>query len=109
MRAELNLSEEQKEKIKIVIQKYRPSIKSIAQTIVQNRHALHKAVLAEKRDEITIRKSAENLGKYIGDAALIASQIANDVRPILTAGQIDRIKQFNAKRTLLLTTGWMRW
>lgn len=94
LRSELNVSGEQKAKIKEVVQSQKPEIATAAKAVWEKHVALRSAVLADQPDEQVIRKASDDLGKAIGDAAVLASKVAGQVKPILTTEQREKIKQF---------------
>jgi Spy/CpxP family protein refolding chaperone len=98
LHAELDVTDEQRMEIKGIIEKHRPDIQPVAKTIVEKKRVLHDAVLAEKPDEDEIRKAGNNLGKAIGDVAVLASEIAKEIRPVFTEEQIELIEKSKEER-----------
>jgi Spy/CpxP family protein refolding chaperone len=97
LRSDLNISDEQRTQIRGLVQEHRAEIAPVAQKIVEKRRALRTAVLADKPDETAIRAAADDLGKAIGDAAVLASKVAGEVKPVLTQEQRDRIGKFRGE------------
>jgi Spy/CpxP family protein refolding chaperone len=93
LKSELNVTDEQHEQIHGIIVENKGDIAEVAEGIWRKRSALRDSVLAEKPDESTIRKAADELGDAIGDAAVLASKLAGRVRPILTDEQRERIEK----------------
>ena len=93
LRAEINLTDEQREKIKGVVAAHKTEILAEAKTVAERRRALRGAVLSEKPDEAAIRKAADDLGREIGNAAVLAAKIKGEVAPTLTAEQKDLVKK----------------
>ena len=98
LRSELNVTDEQRDQIRDIVKGHRTEIVPVAQKVVEKRRALRTAVLAANPDEKAIRAAADDLGKAIGDAAVLASKVAGEVKPVLTQEQRDRIGQFRAER-----------
>jgi len=98
LRAELNITEDQQAEIREIIKNHKSEILTVAEKFVEKKRALREAVLAEKRDEVAIRRAANELGKSIADVAVLASQIASEVRPVLSAEQIEKLKKFNTDK-----------
>jgi Spy/CpxP family protein refolding chaperone len=98
LRAELNITGEQRGEIRGVIQKHKGEFQPVAEKITEAKRNLRKAVLAEKPVESDIRKASEELGKSIGDAAVFASKIAVEVRPVLNKEQIALIDKFRDEK-----------
>jgi Spy/CpxP family protein refolding chaperone len=94
LKSELNVTDEQKAKIKETLKADKPEIAKVAKGVWEKRTALLNAVLAEQSDEQAIRKAADDLGKSIGDAAVVASKVVGQVRPVLTSEQREKIKKF---------------
>ncbi len=92
--ADLNVTDEQKAKIKEIVAPYKPEIAKAAKGVLEKRTALHDAVLAKDANEQVIRNAAEDLGKSIGDAAVLASKVVAQIKPTLTDEQREKIKKF---------------
>lgn len=93
LRSELNVSDEQKAKIKQTVEAKRPEIARAAKGVWEKRTALVDAVLADQPDERAIRKAADELGKAIGDAAVLAAKVTGEVKPVLTSEQRDLVRK----------------
>jgi Spy/CpxP family protein refolding chaperone len=87
LHSELNLTDQQKAKIKETVAAQKPEIAKAAKGVWEKRSALVDAVLADQPDQQAIRKAADDLGKAIGDAAILASKVAGEVKPVLTSEQ----------------------
>lgn len=92
LRADLNLTDQQRAEIKELLVSHKSDIAKAAKAINDKRCALRDAVLAEKADEAAIRAAADELGKAIGDAAVGASWLKQKIAAILTDEQKDLIK-----------------
>jgi Spy/CpxP family protein refolding chaperone len=93
LRSELNLTDAQKDKIKETLKAKKPEIAKVAKGVWDKRTVLANAVLADQPDEQAIRRAADDLGKAIGDAAVFASKVVGEVRPVLTTEQRDKIQK----------------
>ena len=93
LRSEMNVTDEQREKIKDVLVEHKPEIAEAAKGVWEKRSALRDAVLDNEADEAAIRRAADELGKAIGDAAVLGSKIRGQVAPILTDKQKELIKE----------------
>lgn len=96
LRSEMNLTDGQREKIKVVLVEHKPEIASAAKGVWEKRNALRDAVLDEKSDDAAVRKAADELGKAIGDAAVLGRKIRGQVAPILTDPQRKLVKECRA-------------
>jgi len=98
LRSELNLTDEQRSKLVATVKTHRDEIRPAVRDVVNKRRALRQAVLAQPSDPTAIRKAADDLGKTIGEAALLASKVIKEARQHLTDAQIERIRQFGEGR-----------
>ena len=93
LRSELNVTDEQRAKIREVLVSNKTKIAKVAKAVRDKKCALRDAVLADKPDEKAIRKAADELGKTIGDAAVGVSKLKAQIAPILTDQQRELIKK----------------
>ena len=96
LRSELNVTDEQRAEIKKIVVSHRSEIAAVAKPIVEKRRALREATLAENPNESTIRAAANDLGKSIGDAAVLASKVKPEVFKVLTPEQQKKVENFRA-------------
>jgi Spy/CpxP family protein refolding chaperone len=96
LHSELNLTDQQKDKIKEVVAAKKPEIAKVAKGVWERRSVLVDAVLADQPDERAIRKAADDLGKAIGDAAVLASNVAREVKPALNSQQRELMQKCRA-------------
>ena len=94
LKSQLNVTDEQREKIRATVAPHRAEITSAVKDIVVKKRALQGKVRADKTDEQSIRAAAGELGKSIGDAAVLAAKVRAEVVPILTDEQKKVIEQF---------------
>ncbi len=92
LREELNITEEQRAKVREVLKSHRDEIAPAAKAVWEKRTALRDAVLDDGTNEKAIREAADALGKAAGDAAVVAAKVAREVRPILTDEQQAKIR-----------------
>jgi Spy/CpxP family protein refolding chaperone len=93
LRAELNLTDQQRAQIREVLMAHRTEIAAQAKNVWEKRQALRNAAMADGSNEAAIRHAADELGKAAGDAAVLASKLHDKVAPILTAEQKAKIRQ----------------
>lgn len=96
LRAELGVTSEQRAEIRKIVQSHKSEIVAVAKPIVEKRRALREAVTAENPIESTIRAAANDLGKAIGDAAVLAAKIKPEVFKVLTPEQQKKVAEFRA-------------
>jgi Spy/CpxP family protein refolding chaperone len=106
LRSELGVTNDQKKKIVEIVKSHRDEIRPVVKTILEKRRALREAVVNKPGDETAIRSAATEMGKAIGDAAVLASKVVAQVKPVLTSQQIERIEKFRAD-TQKATTDWL--
>jgi Spy/CpxP family protein refolding chaperone len=94
LRSELDLSADQKQQIRSILESHKAEILQVLRPVVQKRQALRNAVIAPNADEAAIRAAADDLGHSIGDAAVLASKLRQQIAPILTDQQRQKIADF---------------
>jgi Spy/CpxP family protein refolding chaperone len=99
LRSEMNVTPEQREKIKAVVESYKPEIVKAARALHDAKKDLQAAVTAEPADEKRIRAASAGLGRAIGEAAVLASKVRAEVRPLLTPEQRALVDEFRAENT----------
>jgi Spy/CpxP family protein refolding chaperone len=98
LRTNLNVTESQRTQIHNAVRAHREEILPIARKLAARRQALREAVLAESPNEEAIRAAADDLADTIGDAAVLASKVVAEVKPILTEKQKQTLGQFHQDR-----------
>ena len=91
MSHELNLTDDQKSRIKDVLRSHVDEIKTQMQASSTARRALHDAVMAKPTDENAIRTAATQLGQAQADGAVLFARIRGEIDPILTDEQKARM------------------
>jgi len=97
LRAELNITDEQREQLKAIVQAHHDEIAQVVKKLVEKKQALRQAVMAQPADEDAIRAASNAVGKAVGDAAVLGSKIIDEARGVLTPEQLELIKQFLAE------------
>jgi Spy/CpxP family protein refolding chaperone len=95
--SELDLSTRQKQQIRDILVTHKPEIVAAIQPVVEKRRALREAVTAPVPDEKAIRAAADDLGHAVGDAAVLASKLKQQIAPILTDEQKRQIGDFRSQ------------
>ncbi len=93
----LDLSDDQKSRIKDVLRSHGDAIKTQMQTSATARRALHDAVMAQPTDEAAIRAAATQLGQVEGDGAVLFARIRTEIDPVLTDAQKTRLQALREK------------
>ena len=94
LRSEMDLTPEQRRQIKTIVQSHRKEIADVAKPLIEKHRALRDATLAPTMDEKAIRAAAEEMGKSIGDAAVLAAKIKAQVRAVLKPDQLQKLEEF---------------
>ncbi|MGD9632702.1 MAG: Spy/CpxP family protein refolding chaperone [Pirellulales bacterium] len=94
LRSELDVTAEQRDKIRGIVRSHKAELVSALRPIAEKRRALRDATLAENANDAAIRAAANELGKTIGDAAVVGSKIKAEVRTVLTPEQREKVDQF---------------
>lgn len=97
LRSELDLSEPQRQQIRTILTSHRQEIQKQAEAVWQKRTALRNKVLSPGSDEQEIRKAANDMAQQIGDAAVLASKLRNEIAPLLNETQQKRIQKYFAE------------
>jgi Spy/CpxP family protein refolding chaperone len=93
----LDLTDDQKVKIKVVLKSHADEIKTQLQASAAARQTLHDAVMAQPADENAIRAAAQQVGLTQGDGAILLAKIRREVEPILTSEQKEKVQTFQQK------------
>lgn len=98
LRSKLNLTEEQKAKIRDTVAAHKEEVIGLLKEVEEKSQTLRDAILDEMPTEETIRAAADQLGKAIGDAAVKASEMADELKKELTTEQREKIRKFREKQ-----------
>lgn len=98
LRSELDVTPQQRTRIRATLLEYRPDIVEVAQGVVQKRRALDETVRAEEVDEKAIRAAAAEFGAVLGDAAIVRAKIVGELRGVMNDEQIEAIKAFREEQ-----------
>jgi len=93
----LDLTEDQKSRIKDVLRTHADEIKAQMQASSTARRALHDAVMAQPTNEDAIRAAAAQVGQTQGDGALLFARVRTEIDPILTPEQKQKIQSFQTR------------
>jgi Spy/CpxP family protein refolding chaperone len=98
LRADLGVTEEQREEIRGIIEQQKGVMGPAVRAIIDSRRALGEAVIADPPDEAAIRAAAEQLGNAVAEAAVELSYVVPQVREVLTDDQIETLRSFREDR-----------
>ncbi len=94
LRSELNITGDQRKQIAALIKNRTNDIRPVAKDVFDKRVVLREVVLNKPGDEQAIMAAAKDLGTAIGKAAVLASTIVAEIKPVLTPEQQEHIKNF---------------
>ena len=87
LRSNMNVTDEQREKIRAIVESHKPEIVEVVKPIVAGKRALADAVGADNTDEAAIRAACGQLGRSLGDASVLAANVRKEVLTVLTQEQ----------------------
>ena len=94
--AQLNLTEQQKEQVKTILQDHREKAQGLAAQGRDAGRALREAV-ADGSDESTIRAKAADAAKVQADLAVFGAQVRKEILGVLTPEQQAKAKELRLK------------
>jgi Spy/CpxP family protein refolding chaperone len=94
LRSELDVTAEQRTQIREIVKSHRQELATVLKPVAEKRRALRNATLAEHPNEATIHAADDELGKAIGDAAVVGATIKAEVHHVLTPEQHEMISEF---------------
>jgi Spy/CpxP family protein refolding chaperone len=98
LRSDLALTDVQRMQVRELLVQHRAEIAATVKSVRDCRVELRDMVLRGDADEATIKAAADKLGTAIGDAAVKATKLRNDLAPILTDEQKARLREFVANQ-----------
>ena len=98
LKSDLNLTSDQKAAIATTLSAHKAEIAKALQPVIEKGRALRAATAADAPDEANIRTLADDLGRAIGDAAVVGAKVRREVKAAaqLTDEQAKRIADFHA-------------
>lgn len=99
LRSKMNVTDEQREKIRGIVESHKPRIVQAVKPIVTSKRALSEAVSAETTDQAAIRAACDQLGRSLGDAAVLGAQVRKEVLAVLTDDQRRLLDTFRSEVT----------
>jgi Spy/CpxP family protein refolding chaperone len=97
LKHDLNLTKEQKEKIKGIRKDFNTKILALRKKIQDNNKSLRKLMLTQY-SESELDKLADARGKLVADTVKIRFHFKKAVHEVLTSEQKDKIKKLQAER-----------
>ena len=97
LKAELNITPEQRTQIGEIVKPHKPEMVNLAKTLAAKRRALRDAASAQPVEEAKIRAAATDLTSAIADSAVLRAKIRAEVMKVLTSDQIAIIEKSRAE------------
>jgi Spy/CpxP family protein refolding chaperone len=94
----LALNADQEKEIASILGKHRDEIGKTIAGVVEARQGLREAITADTYSEGAVRQAAQRVSEQEVQAAVLRAQIANEVKPVLSAEQRDQLKQLTNSR-----------
>jgi Spy/CpxP family protein refolding chaperone len=88
----LNLTQDQKDQVKKVIDANRPQMRSVFKENAEARLALHQAIV-NGADQATISNLFQGVSKAEWDGVVLKQTLWTSIKPILTAEQLNQLQQ----------------
>lgn len=98
LQSDLGVTDEQRDQIHAVLQSYRGDFAPLVRDLVEIRRSLHDAVVSPDGDVDAITRSAAELGDAVAAVSLLAADVVREIRPLLTADQIEQLEAFSENR-----------
>lgn len=94
----LELSTEQRDKVRAIADKSRPAVRAVHDKMRDNRQAMHVLMQQEKPTEAEVRKLADVRGKLVAEMTVLRVRMKSDIHAVLTPEQRDKLKQHSEQR-----------
>lgn len=94
----LELSTEQRDKVRAIADKSRPALRTVHDKMRDNRQAMRVLMQQEKPTEAEVRKLADVRGKLVAEMTVLRARMKSDIHAVLTPEQRDKLKQHSEQR-----------
>jgi len=98
MAERLDLTTEQRDKVRAIVDKSRPRNRELRDKLSENRKQLQTLTQQGTAKESEIRKLADNQGKLIADKIVQRSKVQAEVNAVLTPEQREKMQQHSEHR-----------
>jgi Spy/CpxP family protein refolding chaperone len=96
--ARLDLSTEQRDQVRAIVDKARPETRALQDKLTDNRQQLHALMRQGTAKESEIRKLADAQGKLKADMIVQRSKVHNAINAVLTPEQREQFQQMGPRR-----------
>ncbi len=94
--ASIGVTDQQKAEIKAILRKHQPAVEPLVKEFVAEKRTLRDTIRADKFDERAIRAQTAKVAQVGADLAVERARIVQELRPILTSEQIEKLKEMQA-------------
>jgi Spy/CpxP family protein refolding chaperone len=96
---QLNLTDQQQEQVKAVMDKHQSEMQGFNEKIDAARKAVHEAVHTDTFNETAIRDAHKTLATEMENMAVLRGKIFAEIRPILTPEQLTQVKEMRDRKS----------
>jgi Spy/CpxP family protein refolding chaperone len=89
----LDLTKEQRDKVRAIVDKSRPQTRELRDKLADNRKQLHTLVQQGSAKEADVRKLADTQGKLMADMIVQRTKVRNEIHAVLTPEQREKLQQ----------------
>jgi Spy/CpxP family protein refolding chaperone len=89
---DLDLSEEQKEQVEVIVEKYKEDKDNLVEGMKEARDELHDVIFAEAYNEAAVRQAARQVSAIMEELAVLHVKIIAELRTVLSSEQIGYLK-----------------
>ncbi len=93
MAAMLDLTKEQRDKVRAIVDKSTPKTRELRDKIADNRTQLHALMQQDKPKDADIRKLADEKGKLVAEMIVQRTKVRSEIHAVLTPEQREKVQQ----------------
>lgn len=93
MADQLDLTKEQRDKVRAIVDKSRPQTRELRDKLADNRKQLRTLVQQGNAKEADVRKLADAQGKLMADMIVQRTKVRNEIHAVLTPEQREKLQQ----------------
>lgn len=94
----LDLTDAQREQVRAIMQSHQAEFTQVGEKVRAARDGMHALVNADTLDEAAIRAKATEAAAAEADAAILNAKVRAEVKGILTAEQLEKMKALQGRR-----------
>ena len=89
---DLDLSDEQKEKVEAIVEKYEDDKDNLVEGMKEAREELHEVIFAEEYSEAAVRQAAQQVSAIMEELAVLHAKMIAELRTVLSPEQMGYLK-----------------